>query len=56
MKIIESANYKKRIRNIAFYIKKDNPSAAINFVKNLKKSINELKYMPKKTEKITLLR
>lgn len=51
MKIIESANYKKRIRNIAFYIKKDNPSAAINFVKNLKKSINELKYMPKKQRK-----
>lgn len=47
MKILESENFKKRLRNIALYIKQDNLSASVMFVKNLKKSINKIADMPK---------
>lgn len=48
MKIIESEQFKRELRTIAFHIKKDKPSASIKFVKNLKIMINDLANFPYK--------
>lgn len=48
MKIIESKEYKNQIRKIALNIKKDKPSAAIKFAKDLKKQIKDVPNMPYK--------
>jgi plasmid stabilization system protein ParE len=46
LKIIESKKFKDELQAIAYYIKKDKLSAAINFVTNLKKQIKSLKEFP----------
>ena len=51
MKIIESDEYKIRLREVINFIKKDKKSAAINFVKELRKNIRNLKNHPFKFRK-----
>lgn len=51
MKIIESAKFKKELRDIALYIKKDKLNASVAFVKELKLNINELINFPYKNRK-----
>ncbi len=51
MKIIESDEYKIRLREITQYIKKDKKVAAVNFAKELRKSIGNLKNYPFKFRK-----
>ena len=46
MKIIESDEYKIRLRGVTNYIKKDKKSAAINFAKELRKKIRKLPKNP----------
>jgi len=46
MIIIETTRFKKELREIAFYIKKDKLSASINFVSTLKKQMNDLPNFP----------
>jgi len=46
LKIVESDKFKLKLRIITEYIKKDKPSASINFAKNLKKSIKNLNNSP----------
>ncbi len=48
MKIIETTKFKSELRDIAFYIKKDKLSASLNFVRELKKTINNLVNFPYK--------
>lgn len=48
MKIIESNLYKQKLRFITLNIKKDKPSAAIKFAKDLKKQIKDILNMPYK--------
>ena len=42
MKIVESDEYKIRLKEVTNYIKQDKKSAAINFAKELRKKIREL--------------
>ena len=51
MKIIETKSYKEQLKKITLNIKKDKPSAAVKFAKELKKQINDIAYMPKKYRK-----
>ena len=51
MKIIESDEYKIRLREITNYIKKDKKSAAVNFAKELRKNIRNLNNYPFKYRK-----
>lgn len=51
MNIIESSRYKKELRDIALYIKKDKRSASIKFVKEQKEVINNLNNSPFKYRK-----
>ena len=51
MKIIESDEYKIRLKEITSYIKKDKKSAAINFAKELRKKIRDLNNYPFKYRK-----
>ena len=46
MKIVESDEYKIRLREITNYIKRDKKSAAINFAKELRKKIRKLPTNP----------
>ncbi len=46
MKIVESDEYKIRLREVTNYIKRDKKSAAINFAKELRKNIRELPANP----------
>jgi len=48
MKIVESNLFKEKLREITLTIKKDKPSAAVKFAKDLKKQINTLTNMPYK--------
>ena len=48
MKIVESEQFKKELRTIALYIKKDKVSASVKFVKNLKTAIKDLIHSPYK--------
>lgn len=51
MKIIESDEYKARLREVTNYIKKDKKSAAVNFAKELRKNIRYLNNYPYKYRK-----
>jgi len=51
MKIIETSRFKKELREIAFYIKRDKLSASINFVSDLKQQIKQLVNFPYKYRK-----
>ncbi len=51
MRIIESEEYKTRLREITNYIKKDKKSAAIHFAKELRKNIRNLNNYPFKCRK-----
>lgn len=51
MKIIESNEYKIRLREVTNFIKKDKKSAAINFAKELRKNIRGLNNYPFKFRK-----
>ena len=51
MKIIETKKFKKEIKTIALYIKKDKPSVSIEFVSALKEQINDLVNFPYKYRK-----
>ena len=51
MKIIETENFKIRLKQIAIFIKQHNKQASIKFVKELKQQINDLIFMPKKYRK-----
>ena len=51
MKIIETKKFKKGIKTIALYIKKDKPGASIEFVSALKEQINDLVNFPYKYRK-----
>ena len=51
MNILESSRYKKELREIALYIKKDKKSASIKFVKEQKEIINNLTNSPFKYRK-----
>ena len=51
MKIIESDEYKIRLREVTNFIKKDKKSSAINFAKELRKNIRNLKNYPFKFRK-----
>ena len=46
MKIVESDEYKIRLKEITNYIKRDKKSAAINFAKELRKKIRKLPVNP----------
>jgi len=46
LKIIESDEYKIRLREVTNYIKRDKKSAAINFAKELRKKIRKLPANP----------
>jgi len=48
LKVIESKQFKDELRAIAFYIKKDKPTASIAFVSNLKKLLKGLVDFPYK--------
>jgi len=48
LKIIETTKFKSQLRDIAFYIKKDKLLASLNFVRELKKTINDLVNFPYK--------
>jgi len=49
--IIETSRYKRELRDIAFFIKKDKLSASIKFVQELKECINNLVNFPQKYRK-----
>ena len=51
MKIIESDEYKIRLKVIIHYIKKDKKSAAVNFAKELRRNIRNLDTHPYKCRK-----
>ena len=51
MKIIESDEYKIRLREVTNFIKKDKKPVAINFAKELRKNIRNLKNYPFKFRK-----
>lgn len=51
MIIIETNRYKRELRGIAFFIKKDKSSASIKFVQELKESVNNLVNFPRKYRK-----
>ena len=51
MRIIESNEYKSRLREVVNYIKKDKKSAAIRFAKQLRKNIRILNDYPFKYRK-----
>ncbi|MFA5454632.1 MAG: type II toxin-antitoxin system RelE/ParE family toxin [Sulfurimonas sp.] len=51
MIIIETNRYKRELRDIAFFIKKDKLGASIKFVQELKESINNLVNFPCKYRK-----
>ena len=51
MKIIESKYFKKQLRNIVLYIKRDKITASVKFAKELKIQINDIPNMPKKYRK-----
>ncbi len=51
MIIVETDRYKRELRDIAFFIKKDKLSASIKFVQELKESINKLINFPRKYRK-----
>jgi len=51
MIIIETSRYKRELRDIAFFIKKDKLSASIKFVQELKECINNLVNFPQKYRK-----
>ena len=51
MRIIESNKFKTQLRFIALYIKKDNPSSSVKFVKDLKIQIKNILNMPYKYRK-----
>jgi len=44
LNIIESDEYKIRLREVTNFIKKDKKSAAINFAKELRKNIRDMIY------------
>jgi len=46
VRIKESEQFKKELRAIALYIRKDKPNASIKFIKNLKTAIKNLIYSP----------
>jgi len=46
LRIVESDEYKIRLREVTNYIKRDKKSAAINFAKELRKKIRELPTNP----------
>ncbi|MEA2048454.1 MAG: type II toxin-antitoxin system RelE/ParE family toxin [Campylobacterota bacterium] len=51
MKIIESDEYKIRLREVTSFIKNDKKSAAINFAKELRENIRNLNNYPFKFRK-----
>jgi plasmid stabilization system protein ParE len=51
MKIFETKKFKKEIKTIALYIKKDKPGVSIEFVSALKEQINDLVNFPYKYRK-----
>lgn len=51
MIIIETSRYKRELRDIAFFIKKDKLSASIKFIQELKECINNLVNFPQKYRK-----
>jgi plasmid stabilization system protein ParE len=51
MKIFETKKFKKEIKTIALYIKKDKLGASIEFVSALKEQINDLVNFPYKYRK-----
>ena len=51
MKIVESQKYKIELREIAQHIKKDKKSAAIKFVQELKKRVQNITHFPYKYRK-----
>jgi len=46
LKIVESKQFKEELKAIAFYIRKDKPSASVSFVKLLKAKVNLLRDFP----------
>ena len=51
MQIIETDKYKKQLKEIVFYIKKDKVTASIEFVKSLKENVNNVTNFPYKYKK-----
>ena len=51
MIVQESVKFKKNLTNILIYISRDKKIAAVNFKNNLKKLIQNLKFMPYKYRK-----
>jgi len=51
MIVQESVKFKKNLKNILIYISRDKKVAAVNFKNNLKKLIQNLKFMPYKYRK-----
>jgi plasmid stabilization system protein ParE len=51
LKIIESDEYKLRLKEITHYIKRDKKSAAVKFAKELRKNIRNLDTHPYKFRK-----
>ncbi len=51
MKIIESDEYKIRLKEVTSYLKEDKKSAAINFAKELRKNVRNLNNYPFKFRK-----
>jgi len=51
LRIVETSRYKKELREIALYIKKDKKSASIKFVKEQKELIENLVNSPYKYRK-----
>ncbi len=51
MRVQESVKFKKNLKNILIYISRDKKIAAVNFKNNLKKLIQNLKFMPYKYRK-----
>jgi len=51
LRVVETENFKRQLRIISFTIKNDKPSAALKFVKDLKKQTNEIANMSYKYRK-----
>lgn len=51
MQIIETDKYKKQLKEIVFYIKKDKVTASIEFIKSLKENVNNVTNFPYKYKK-----
>jgi plasmid stabilization system protein ParE len=56
LKVIESKQFKDELRAIAFYIKKDKPTASIAFVVNLKKLLKGLVDFPINIDNLSILK